>query len=53
MWTIDYKKQQELQRSHLREEQWQILESENPDWDRWNEIEDKLEEPNTLDQVDE
>lgn len=50
MWTIDYKKQQELQRSHLQEEQWQILESENPDWDRWNAIEDEL---NALDQVDE
>lgn len=50
MRTIDYKKQQELQRSHLREEQWQILESENPDWDRWNAIEDEL---NALDQVDE
>ena len=50
---VSVDKHRQIVCAHLREEQWRILESENPDWDRRNEIEDKLEELNTLDQVDE
>ena len=29
--------------AHLREEQWRIVESDDPNWDRWNEIENEIE----------
>lgn len=29
--------------AHLREEQWRIVESNDPDWIRWCEIEDEIE----------
>ena len=47
---VSVDKHRQIVCAHLREERWRILESENPDWDRWNEIEDEL---NALEQVDE
>lgn len=32
-----------LRRAELREEQQRITESDDPNWDRWNEIEDEIE----------
>lgn len=32
-----------IRRAKLREEQQRITESDNPDWDRWSEIEDEIE----------
>lgn len=37
--------------AHLREEQWRIVESDNPDWDRWNEIEDEIAEKTEAQEV--
>lgn len=32
-----------IHRAELREEQQQITESDDPDWNRWSEIEDEIE----------
>lgn len=32
-----------LRRAKLREEQQRIVESDNPNWERWSEIEDEIE----------